>query len=201
MIKHWTADEEEILWDLKSKGVRLAEIAETLGRTLESVRTRSKRLNAQKGVKSKTGGNFSWTPTQIEMLYEDLDFNELENLLPGKTRRAIMSKCEKLGISKRFPGCSKSAGTMNPNNPTTLYLVDFGEFKKVGVCQVPLEERFKQDGEYVVLDRIDNLDMQDALEFEQAILKFVRPYRVQGDLRRGGSECFNYTCTLLEELT
>jgi len=200
MIKHWTREEEETLWNLKMQGKRLADIAEILGRSDEAVRTRSKRLNAQKGVVSKTGGNYSWTQPEIEILYKELDFDELEKELPGKTRRAIMSKCEKLGISKRYPGTHSGTGTMDPNKDTTLYLVDFGEYKKIGICQVSVRERLKQDGIYILLDQVDGMDLADAISTEREILQNMRTHRVVGDVRRGSSECFNYPCASLEDL-
>lgn len=197
MIKHWTTDEEARLLELKQKGVRLADIAKHLNRSPEAVKTRSKRLAAQNGVISKSG-NFSWTDAEVGTLYTDLDYDELAAAL-GKSRRAIMSKCEKLGISKRFPGTNKSPGTMNVHEPATLYLVDFGEYKKVGVTQVSLHERFKHEKFFRVLDVVE-MDVKSCLETEGEILRNMREYKVVGDLHRGSLECFNYDCALLSDL-
>lgn len=99
-------------------------------RSEESVKTRGKRLVAQGRLEAGTkSGNYGWTKQEIAKLYEDLDYDQLEKEL-GRTRRSITSKCEKLGISKRIPGSSINKGSMYPNKPTTVYLVDFGEFKK-----------------------------------------------------------------------
>lgn len=193
MIKHWTPEEEKILIQGKLNKVPLAEIALQLDRSLEAVRTRSKRVNHQMGV-VKT--SLLWKKAEIALLHEDLDYDELEKLLPY-TRRAIMAQCEKRGISKRFG--SISTGTMFSDKPATLYLVDFGEFKKVGVTQVSLETRFISDGKFTVLDTIE-LSLDEALEMEQAILKNMRPYRVVGTVRRGSTECFIYQCSQIEDL-
>lgn len=194
MIKHWTKEEEEKLLQLKNDGVTLAKIAEILGRTYEATRTRSRRLKARENPT-----HVGWTDEEVELLYEEYDYNELEKLIPSKTRRAIMSKCEKLGISKNFPGVKKAGGTLVPGRPSLLYLVDFGEFKKVGVCQTSLEERFKQDKPFKVLDTVE-MSMRDALETEGEILRNMREFRVIGDIRRGGSECFKFDCTQLSDL-
>lgn len=193
MIKHWTPEEEKLLIEGKLNKVPLAEIAIQLGRSLEAVRTRSKRVNHQLGTAKK---NLIWEDDEILLLYEDLDYDELEAILPY-TKRAIKSQCEKRGIPKRFGKIS--TGTMYLDKPTTLYLVDFGEFKKVGVTQVSLEERFKQDDKFIVLDTIE-LSLDEALEFENQILKNMRPYRVIGTVRRGFNECFIYDCSSLEEI-
>lgn len=191
MIKHWTPEEEKLLIEGKLNKIPLVEIAAKLGRSLEAVRTRSKRLNHKMGI-VKT--NLTWKEDEIALLYEDLDYNELENLLPY-TKRAIQSQCEKRGINKRF-GKISGAGT---DKPATLYLVDFGNYKKVGVTQVSIQERFKQDGSFTILDTII-LSLEEALEFEREILKNMRPYRTVGTVRRGFNECFIYDCFKLEEI-
>lgn len=195
MIIHWTKEEEELLLKLKSNKVPLKDIAVKLGRSLEAVRTRSKRLNQQLNL--PTAGRLKWTEEEIALLREDYDYNELEELLPQYTRRAIMSQCEKLGISKRYHIVSQ--GTRSPTKKSILYLVDFGKYKKVGITQVGIKERLKQDGHYTVLDWVE-LDDDLACEFESAILKNMRKFKVKGSVRRGFNECFNYDCTLLEDL-
>lgn len=194
MIKHWTPEEEKLLIEGKLNKIPLVEIAAKLGRSLEAVRTRSKRLNHKMGI-VKT--NLTWKENEIALLYEDLDYNELERLLPY-TKRAIQSQCEKRGINKRF-GKISGAGTMRHDKPATLYLVDFGSYKKVGVTQVSIQERFKQDGSFTILDTIV-LSLEEALEFEREILKNMRPYRTVGTIRRGFNECFIYDCFKLEEI-
>lgn len=199
MIKHWTEEEELLLINMRSTGATYPQIADKLDRTLEAVKTRAKRLKARGLIVGATKqGNFGWSEEEVAKLYEDLDYDELEKVL-GRSRRSIMSKCEKLGISKRFPGYSKSSGTMYRDKPAILYLVDFGDFKKVGVTQVPLSERFKQDGGFEVLDTCE-MDLEAALETEKEILRKMREFRVVGDIRRGASECFKFNCTLLEEI-
>jgi hypothetical protein len=199
MIKHWTPEEENTLVELKSKGFKYREIAEVLNRTSQAVSTRGKRLIAQGRLEStESRGNFSWTEEEINKLYEELDYDELAEVL-GKSRRAIQSKCEKLGVSKRFPGKKSGTGTMDPNKSTLLYLVDFGEFKKVGVTQVPLSERFKQDGEFILLDSCE-LSLEEAMDTEREILRNMRTFRVVGSVRRGSLECFKHPCTQLEEI-
>ncbi len=128
MIRHWTREEEEILLNLKSQGIALAEIAIELGRSLEAVRTRSKRLRARNGLTKSR----KWSDEELKILSGPYDYDELEKLLPY-TRRAIKAQCEKRGISKRYS--QKSSGTQDINKPALLYLVDFGDFKKIGVTR------------------------------------------------------------------
>ena len=90
-------------------------------------------------------------------------------------------------------------GTQKDAKDTTLYLVDFGSFKKVGITQQPLEERFKQDKNFKILDTVI-MDPDDAAETESEILKNMREFLVIGDIRRGKTECFVFDCTLLDDL-
>lgn len=199
MIKHWTPEEELTLIEMKSQGLSYPKIAEKLDRTAEAVRTRGKRLISQGRLEASTkGGNFDWTKEEVSKLYENLDYDELAIAL-GKSRRSVEAKCQKLGISKRFPGVVSTTGTMNSCKVALLYLVDFGEFKKVGVTQVSLEERFKQDGEFILLDSCV-MSLEEALETEREILRNMREFRVKGNIRRGSTECFKFDCTLLEEI-
>lgn len=198
MIKHWTPEEELALIEMKTQGLTYSNIAPLLGRSVQAVQTRGKRLISQGRLKSSTkGGNFNWTEEEESKLYDDsLDYDDLEVLL-GKTRRSIQTKCEKLGISKRFT--SSSTGTQFKGKKALLYLVDFGEFKKVGVTQVPLEVRFNQDADFVLLDSCEMI-LEDALETEKEILRNMRKFRTKGTIRRGATECFEFNCTLLDEI-
>lgn len=191
MIKHWTPEEDKLLLELKIAKVPYKEIAAKLGRTLEAVRTRSKRFN----ISTSSNTRRTWTDEQIALLYEPLDYDELEKLLPY-SRRGIMAQCEKRGISKRYARLSR--GTMREGVDTWLYLVDFGEFKKVGVTQVSLEVRFVQDPSFILLDKVQ-MNLDEALYFEQEILRSMRPYKVVGNLHRGSHECFNFEGTVLED--
>jgi biotin operon repressor len=196
MIKHWTPEEELTLIEMRTNNMPYSKIADKLGRSLEAVKSRGKRLKARGSIDGGNQGNFSWTDDEVAKLYENLDYDELAEAL-GKSRRSVESKCQKLGISKRFSNFS--SGTMYPDKPALLYLVDFGEFKKVGVTQVQLSERFKQDGDFTILDTC-TMSLEDALETEKEILKNMRDFKVVGEIRRGFSECFKFDCTLLEEI-
>lgn len=194
-MKRWTHDEENMLLDLKGSGSSLNEIAEILGRSYEAVKSRSKRLRARQGENK----NVNWSDEEIEILRKDYTFEELVNIL-GRTKRSIQSKCENLGISKRDLRSGVSGtGTMDKSKPAILYLADFGDFKKVGVTQSTLEDRFKQDKNYTLLDTCE-MSLDDALHMEYEILKNMRAYRVKGDIRRGFYECFNYPSCSLEDL-
>ena len=194
-MKHWNEQEEEKLIKFKLAKVPYSQIATELDRTVEAVKSRVKRLQSR-GDLPKVGKDLSWTKEEISLLYEYLDYDELVSVL-GKSRRAIESKCQKLGIDKRFN--TYSGGTMDREAATLLYLVDFGEFKKVGITQVPLNSRFRGYGQFELLDSI-MLDFESAFEFEKQILKNMRAYKVRGDIRRGFYECFIYAANSLEEL-
>lgn len=193
MIKHWTLEEEYTLKYMKEAGASFYTIAQELNRSEEAIKTRWKRLRAREGKVSHIG----WSKEEIALLHEPLSYEELVVKL-GRSKRSIQSICEKLGISKRYPG-TRNIGTMNHYSPTILYLVDFGSFKKVGVTQVGIEERLKQEGNYTILDYCE-LDVDDAIETEKEILRNTRPYLVRGTVRRGFNECFDYSCTQLSDL-
>lgn len=188
-MKHWTKEEETILLELRSEGMSFADIAEVLDRTVEAVRTRNKRLNPGAGVSR------SWSTDDIATLSQELNYDELALKL-GKTRRAVQAKCEMLGISKMWSR-KGGTGTMYPDEQALLYLVDFGKYKKVGVTQQTLENRFKQDSDFILLDSVF-MNLDEALETEHEILQNLKNFRVLGEVRRGFGECFD--CKCLEDL-
>ena len=227
-----------MLKSYKSEGKTNLEISELMGRTVESIKTKWKRINY---IPKAT---VTWSQGDLNLINSGLNLGELCEKLPHHSRRAIQSKKELIGnfddyrnwsdedlinivkkysdknllnkyrlagepsagvIERRFGNWSlakKSAG-MDVDKifrPTMLYLVDFGDFKKVGITQEGLEKRFNQFPKYTLLDYVWVPTRIEALELEQAILKNVNKIN-EKLLPNGNTECFYSICTLLEDLT
>lgn len=190
---NWTDEEIEVL--KLNMDTTYEELAQRMGRSVESVANKARRL----GLCRVFHGSYS-------------DSELLDTVRKYRSRDALKYSGERITpkmVEHRFGGWSsalKLAGldpndsSLVPNKETTLYLVDFGEFKKVGITQRSIEERFKGEPEYIVLDSVGFSCLEEALETEREILRNMREFRVSGDIRRGASECFKFTCTLLEEI-
>jgi hypothetical protein len=195
-FKRWDTSEESRLLELRKQGKTFAEIAVELDRSLEAIKTRSKRLGAR-GLKNNAAGNSSWTNDELELLRNNLhkSYKKLSVLL-GRSEKSISSKVQKLGWSKS--SILSGMGTLDLERPAILYLADFGEYKKVGVTQ-DLEERFEHS-RYIILDQVEYDDPRDALDCEREILENMWEFRVIGAIHRGSTECFKHNGTVLEQL-
>ena len=87
---------------------------------------------------------------------------------------------------------SKVGGVMDSTRPTTLYLLDFGEFYKVGITQRDLKYRFRGAPKYEIIDFYCS-DLNHVAALEQEILSKVK--RIRPDhpwfSRQGKTECFS----------
>ena len=90
-------------------------------------------------------------------------------------------------------GCLHNKGGIDPTKSTTVYLVDFGEYYKIGITQRDIKVRFYGYPKYSVVFILENLSLQDALNIEKEWIHNVRDYKYEPiNLIAGHTECFKY---------
>jgi hypothetical protein len=102
--------------------------------------------------------------------------------------------CAIAGVSYNDIGLKK-------DKETTLYFIDFGDFKKVGITQQSIKARFaKYKLDYTILDFEVYENLSLALAAEREILSKVEKIAEQSILKSGASECFYSEYTSLLDL-
>ena len=189
----WTNEDVSLLDSDKS----YKEMAQELGKTERAVGAKLQKLRI---LKTKYSDKYSK--------------EDLLNLVRKYKRKQILNYCREegepsAGVIERMFGSWSSAlkaaglppnlGEFDETKDTILYLVDFGDFKKIGITQRSVELRLKGFPTYVLLDTVVFNNPIAAFETEQEILSKVE--RVYGDIPNGNTECFvsaaNSLCDLI----
>lgn len=90
---------------------------------------------------------------------------------------------------------------IDPTKELTLYLVQFSNYKKVGITQQSLFMHLKGYPRYSILDEISG-PPKEIFKKHQLILDKLEPYLYHpGWSRAGGFECFKHPAITLEDLT
>lgn len=132
--------------------------------------------------------------------YSDEELLELVKLY--KSRDNAGSKIT-YAVRKRFGSWSKGTelalgvvnkgGKFDSKLPTTVYLIDFGDFIKIGITQQDLSERLRHFPEHKVLDYIETT-LEDAKEWEYLASNKLNKYifdQVPFELEKNGyTECY-----------
>lgn len=230
--KKWSQEELDYLIELRNNtNLNIPSIAEQIGRPYDRVKAKissliKKGIITPKGVQSSPTGSYSFKVefTAAEQNYtnrgcfsEPLTEKDKQDLIEFVQQYKTSDACPhdiRYQIKKCFgswsaalveAGLPINKGTLDSNKPTTLYLIDFGDFKKYGITQRTLKQRFSGSPDYVILDQFVT-DLQDAEQLERIIAKTVAnkafqpnmPYFENG--RRGKTECFKGSETQLCEL-
>lgn len=209
----WTNEEDEVLKNLKNSGASYIEISKILSRTQDSIKSRLSKLSARGDIKLKNHprSTFATKPLKDKIFWTDEQLLEL--VRKYKTQDNLNYNREDWEVSapvihKRFgswsealilAGMESNLGGWDKSRETWVYLVDFGEFKKIGITQRSIHERFSGFPEYKILDSV-LLNFNEAWELERELIKAIEPYKVIGNLPNGNTECFDYDCTHLEDL-
>lgn len=202
-MTHWTKEEELELLHLRELGISLLDISEILDKTLSAVKSKSSRLIQD--------GTLNRRDTKVHKFTLKYTEEELINIVkqyvaakeaPGDLRWQVLkyfgSWTEGLkaaGISGNIPG------KFDPNKPTTLYFLDFGTHKKIGITQQQIKTRFSGAPPYTVLDSLTT-DFDNAFYLEKELKKNLVQYIPEDPWfeRNGKTECFQSDCITLEEL-
>jgi hypothetical protein len=200
--KAWLDSEVESLLKLKEEGASFSEISILLNRSKRSVESKYYLIKGGKSNQGSFGKSKVYTQTEEELLalvvkYRTRD-NMSENRLEGEpSTRTVERYFGSWSNATKLAGIESKYG-LKRGTPTILYLVDFQEFKKVGITQRSVEQRFSYGMPYRLLDQVIFDDFSEALEFEKEILSNVELYD-PGPPFIGRTECFRGDFELLED--
>lgn len=206
--KKWTEEDHELIKIMSEAGYTAREIATELDCSENTIKHKkvvlgiSTRANS---YKSKDCGGSSGLPPQYtkEQLIKWMQeaplhtydyFNSKESSVPSATtyRRYFGSWQAALEAA----GIQPNKSSMDCTRPTKVYLVDFGDFYKVGITQQTLKQRFKNNyPKYEVVLEIDTT-YEEAKAIEKQWLEAVKQFKYIPDSfpieGRGFTECFKF---------
>ena len=188
----WTDKEVDLLDSSKS----YKEMAQELGKTEKAVGAKLQKLRI---LKTKYSDKYSREDllhlVRKYKLKEKLNYCREEG---EPSAGVIEGAFGSWSLAVKAAGLSPNLDKFDEAKDTILYLVDFGEFKKVGITQRSVELRLKGFPSYVLLDMVVFNDPIAAFETEQEILSKVE--RIYGDIPNGNTECFVSASKLLSDL-
>lgn len=188
----WTDEDTKMLIQYRAEGKKLPEIAKLLNHKYDYVKKKASDLVKQ-GIIER-GNNSAAPKSSVQELNQYvLNYVSRDNCPQPYLSRIIQhygswsAALEANGLSPNI------GGKMNPNKPTIVYLLDFGAFKKIGITQRMINQRFSGAPSYTVLDTLET-DLATALEFEKELKQAVANRAFQPSEpwfeRNGRTECF-----------
>jgi hypothetical protein len=194
---HWTQDDVEFLLTATKTGWTAKEVAQELGRSEKAVLAKRAGL----GLCGKSGRPKKYTREELIAALQTSPvktydyFNSAENNTPAATTyRSYFGTWE---AALEAAGVSSNASTMKSHLPTRVYLVDFGDFYKIGITQQTVHQRLgSRYPAYKILLEIETT-LDEARAIEKAWLESVKPYSFVPDNfpeeGRGFTECFQFS--------
>lgn len=201
--RKWSDADVDQLILLRNEDRTLAEIAEILDKSYSAVKTKSSELVKKgivvpKGARSSPTGSYSY-----QTQYAKSTDEELLDYVKTYVSRDACPRTFSSRVVSRFGSWTKAleiagvigniGGKLCPEKETTLYLLDFGEFKKVGITQQRINQRFAGAPNFSVVDKLCTT-LEEALMFEKAILSNVSSRQFIPSHpwfeRNGKTECF-----------
>lgn len=190
--KYWTEEEEALLIEL-CKSNKLSNI-NIPGRSKNQIRGKIEHLKS-KGILPRIN--------TIRGLKSDLT---REELLEGVRKYVSCDRCPTTlatNIKRVFGSWTKAleaagisgniGGKFDPNRTTRVYLLDFGDFYKIGITQQQIKSRFSGAPAHTVLDYVET-DLDNAVYLEKELKKAIRLYQYIAEHpwfeRNGKTECF-----------
>lgn len=162
---YWSEQDTKFLINNKDK-YTLEELATKLNRSVSAIQVKLTRLSDSLVDKRRT-----WSEEELEAMIcfsGEHTIKELTELFPGKSKESISHFLRKHNLSYK-PG--KLGGCMQEGKPTTLYLVNFGKFFKLGITQQTLTKRLKAYPQYTIEWEISDITLEKAKELRSDILK------------------------------
>jgi predicted transcriptional regulator len=186
-----TEEQKIAIIQLRTQGIKYQDIADQLGLTLSAVASRISRY--QRDLIKKN----PWTDEETEKLIELRDQGISYSIIAGELNKRIESvkkKCSNLLKEGRIQSIRGArGGNMSASSRTTLYLIKFEDFYKVGITQQKLKDRFSGAPGYIVIDTVSTT-LDNAWELEKAIKESVQSMRYVPEhtwfIRNGRTECF-----------
>jgi DNA-binding Lrp family transcriptional regulator len=185
----WTEEKLQQVIEMRNNKMSYVDIAKELDCTLDSVKhIGSKLIKDGRLRRAKAIRKYS-----REELLEVVKEYKSQDSCPMEYRHYIRVEFGSWTQALSAAGMrSRVGGVMDSTKPTTLYLLDFGEFYKVGITQRDLKHRFRGAPKYEIIDLYCS-DLNYVAALEQEILSKVK--RVQPEdpwfSRQGKTECFS----------
>ena len=196
-VTPWTEEQTLQLIELRDQGLSIPEIAEKMGRTYDNTKSKLSQL-IKKGTIDPIGHQNGPKLNAPKYLVQELNqyvlnYPSRDNCPQPWASRIVRhygSWTVALQANNLQPNCG---GVMHADKPTTLYLLNFGDFCKIGITQRELKQRFSGAPAYTVLDTLVTT-LGEAREFEEALKEAIEPYKCVPDHpwfeRNGKTECF-----------
>lgn len=209
MYKKWTEEDYELLRAMSLAGFSAREIHNETGWSEDTIKrkkvqlgisTRKNSYNAKGRTPSENGGRpMEYTKEQLIKIMQEAPvhtynyFNSKESGLPAATTyRRYFGSWENALTAAGIP---TNISSMKPGRPTIVYLLDFGDFYKVGITQQSLKDRFRGYPSYSVVMSIETT-LEEARILEKEWLENVKEYKFVPDFLpaegRGATECFRF---------
>lgn len=195
-INRWTREEEEIIVFNKNAGKSYTEIQELLPhRGYHSVRVRGAELVKRGLIKRHNHtSNKIWSDNELLVFvkkYRTANALRLcEDLRPSP--ETIRNRFGSWTNALKLCGLKSHNCGMKPNKLTTLYLVKFTNFYKIGLTQGPISQRFSGYDKYKIIDQVEIDYLEEALKLEKFLLNKVRDFKTKPENFRGSTECFTF---------
>lgn len=210
--KKWTDEDHQLIICMSEAGFTAREIAVELECSEDTVKYKKSKLGIStrnnsykpKYHNTKTGGNYGggrpkkYTKEQLIEIMKSAPihtydyFNSKGSGLPaGTTYRAYFGSWE---AALKAAGLEPNQPTMKEDVQTTVYLLDFGDFYKIGITQQPLNKRL--GSRYPLYQVVLTIEapLKEARLIEKQWLENVKEYKYIPDnfpTEGGGhTECF-----------
>jgi hypothetical protein len=192
-MKRWSTKEDRTLLDMTNDGASLNEISRVLNRTKAAVSARKSRLVTYNYYE----GSGADLKTELLRILKSApskaaNYFRLENNVPSySTYIKYFGTWDNVLKEANIPANTNS---LSPELMTTLYLVEFDGFYKIGITQRSLDLRFSGYPKYSVILKL-NLSYCEAIKLEKDFLTNVKEFSYRPPLfliPSGGTECFKY---------
>lgn len=181
----WTDEHTEILIARRNARVKYEDIAKEIGCDVPAIKYRVKVL------KLPPICDLANKYSKDELL-EVLRTYQSKDACPMEYRHYINKQFGSWTAGLNEAGlASKIGGVFDKTKPTTLYLLKFDGFYKIGVTQRKIEQRFSGAPKYEVLDTYCS-DLDEILSLEREMLSKVERFEpnLSWFKRNGKTECF-----------
>lgn len=199
----WDSDTIEFMRACLEQNWTAKEIAAELGCSEDTIKKKKVQLGLSGIV--KRGARNDWGVKK----YTDKELLEILRVSENKTyayftrggkglpaAATYVNRFGSWGNALRLAGLPPNKCTMLRDRATKVYLIDFGDFYKVGVTQQALEDRFAGYPKYSIVLLLEYNDLKSALSKESEWLNNVSEYAyIPTNLPtegRGFTECFQY---------
>ena len=191
---------------LYKEGVKYDDIAQELGLTKGQVLRQAKKLQTL-GVISprKSPIDSYYSSMSDEEILQEVAITDSADSAPNPLRYQARKRFGNWSDAKYISGTiGNIGGNMLENKPTKVYLIDFGDYIKIGITQQELKLRLAHFPKHRLLDFIET-DLNSARSIEKELHSKLKRYEFdkipKGLDRNGYTECFYKPDGFEKELT